>query len=106
MEGPNVELMSYDHPSLERQQDALTEKAGQMPGYRFLFSNDLPNSTGHVFHTCQREIEVLGKTTLEEALEAAKAEFERQEGVASWTHRAHFIECKGLERTEEPHVRF
>ena len=72
-----------------------------MPGYLFLFANDLPNSTGHVFHTCQREIEVLGKATLQEAVEAAKAEFERVEGVGSWTQRARTIECKQLERSDE-----
>ena len=77
-----------------------------MSGYRFKFCNDVASSTGHETHACQREIEILDKPTLEEALEAAKAEFERQEGIASWTHRAHFVECKSLERAEEPQVRF
>lgn len=71
-----------------------------MREYRFLFCNDLADSTGHMFRTCQRAVEVSGKPTLEEAMEAAKQEFERQEEIGRWHLRARFIEWEELEPTE------
>ena len=64
--------------------------------FRFRFCNDLANSNGYMFHTCQRQVEVHGVPTREQATELAKREFEQQEKVSSWRLRASSIECEEL----------
>ena len=67
-----------------------------MTDFRIRFCNDLLNSNGQAFRVCQRELVIEAVAGEDEALEAAKREFERQEGVPSWRLRAHAIECEPL----------
>jgi 1,2-phenylacetyl-CoA epoxidase PaaB subunit len=67
-----------------------------MPDYRVRFCNDLDDSTGHHFHPCQREVEVRGAADRDIAIETARREFERREGVADWRLRAKSIECEEM----------
>ena len=65
-----------------------------MRHFRIRFCNDLTDSYGRQHHACQREIEVPASLGRDRAIEAAKREFERLEGISSWTHRARTIECE------------
>ena len=64
-----------------------------MPDYRVCFFNDLPDSTGHDHHACQRTIEILGAESEEQAMALAITEFERLERVSHWKLHARTIEC-------------
>jgi len=61
--------------------------------YRVCFFNDLPDSTGHDHHVCQRTIEVSQVEGEEQAIVMAIREFERLEGVSHWNLHARKIEC-------------
>jgi hypothetical protein len=63
-----------------------------MSGYRIGFFNELTNDSGHVFHCCQRVVEIRSARSKDRAIEAAKRHFARREKIANWNLRAHFIE--------------
>ncbi len=67
-----------------------------MKGYQISFFNDLPNDSGHVFHCCQRVIEIRMAKSEDRAIEAAKRRFERRERVSNWTIHAGSFEVKEL----------
>lgn len=61
--------------------------------YRVGFYNDIPDSTGHDHHVCQREIELVTDGGRDQAIADAIREFEQQEHVSNWTVHARTIEC-------------
>ena len=63
-----------------------------MISYRVSFYNQLPDDTGHDHLVCQREIEV-ATSCEKEAVAKAIREFERNERVPNWRHRASEIKC-------------
>ncbi len=63
-----------------------------MNGYRISFFNELTNDSGHVFHCCQRVVEIHSAKSKDRAIQAAKQHFARREKIADWTLRAHTIE--------------
>ena len=69
-----------------------------MPAYRSRFFNDLTNSSGHLFHCCQAEVEVAAAKSPERAIEAAKRRFCRREKIADWRVRGHAIEVEEIDR--------
>lgn len=64
-----------------------------MPHFLVKFCNDIPDSTGHDFHACQREIVVRDMTDEKQAVEVAKQEFEKRERIGDWRIHARIIEC-------------
>lgn len=66
-----------------------------MPHYRIRFCNDLTNSNGHEFHTCQSEVTVRSGDE-QTALELAKREYERREKITSWRQCATSVECEEI----------
>lgn len=65
-----------------------------MSGFRVSFFNVIPDSTGHDHDCCQRTIDVPEAGGSKEAVELAKREFERLEGVAHWRVHAEFVDCR------------
>lgn len=72
-----------------------------MGSYRISFYNELPNSHGQVFKVFQRAVEVPFARSLERAVARAKKQFEEEEGVGSWEHRARSFEIERLRDTEQ-----
>ncbi|MDB5393774.1 MAG: hypothetical protein JWM91_1280 [Rhodospirillales bacterium] len=62
-----------------------------MKAYRICFFNDLTNDSGHVFHCCQRIIEIRSAKSQDRAIKAAKRRFARRESISHWHIRAHSI---------------
>lgn len=69
-----------------------------MSSYRVSFYNELSNSRGQVFKVFQRSVEVPSARSVERALAAAKKQFEEEEGVGFWGHRARSFEIEQLQR--------
>jgi hypothetical protein len=67
-----------------------------MAKFRISFFNDLPDSTGHDHHVCQRTIEIVDAEGEEQAIARAIGEFERLERVSHWGIHARKIECAPL----------
>jgi hypothetical protein len=63
-----------------------------MNGYRIGFFNELTNNSGHVFHCCQRVVEIHSAKSKDRAIEAAKRHFARREKIATWSLHAQSIE--------------
>jgi len=57
------------------------------------FYNDLPDSTGHDHHVCQRSIDVPEAHDAAQAVEQAIVDFQRLEDVVDWHLHARTIEC-------------
>lgn len=68
-----------------------------MAAFRICFFNDIPDSTGHDHHCCQRSIEILEAVDEEEAIALAIREFERLEKIACWDLHARTYECAPLD---------
>lgn len=71
-----------------------------MKGYRISFFNELRNDTGHMFHCCQRVVEIRLARSKERAIEAAKRHFARRERISNWSIHAHSIEVKEIDKVE------
>jgi hypothetical protein len=67
-----------------------------MASYRVSFFNEIPDSTGHDHHVCQRSIEITGAEDEAQAIRRAIVEFERLEGVSHWDLHARAMECSQL----------
>lgn len=67
-----------------------------MTSYRICFFNEIPDSTGHDHHVCQRSIEIDGANDREQAIARAIVEFERLEGVSHWQIHARTLECSAV----------
>jgi len=67
-----------------------------MSGYRICFFNDLSNDRGHMFHCCQRTVEIRAAKSKERAIEAAKRRFARAERVSHWGAHARSFEIEDL----------
>lgn len=67
-----------------------------MADYSICFFNEIPDSTGHDHHVCQRTIEVQDATSEEQAIANAICEFERLEHVSHWRLHARTVECSPL----------
>lgn len=67
-----------------------------MGSYRVSFYNELVNSRGQVFKVFQRSIQIPSAKTIEHAVAAAKKQFEAEEGVGFWGHRARSFEIERL----------
>ena len=67
-----------------------------MGSYRISFYNELSNSHGQVFKVFQRSVEVPFARSLERAVARAKKQFEEEEGVGFWGHRARSYEIERL----------
>ena len=57
------------------------------------FYNDLPDSTGHDHHVCQRSIDVADSPDEPHAIEQAILDLQRLEDIPDWHLRARIIEC-------------
>ena len=68
-----------------------------MADFRICFYNDLPDSTGHDHHVCQRTILIPNAVDEERAIVQAKREFGRLEQVTHWDLHARTIECARLD---------
>jgi hypothetical protein len=77
-----------------RRAHGLGPKEIEMASFRIRFCNDLLSSDGRAFHVCQRELEIGEAESAEQAIEAAKKEFERLEHVPDWRLRARSVECE------------
>lgn len=64
-----------------------------MAAFRICFFNEIPDSTGHDHHCCQRSIEILEAADEEEAIALAIREFEQLEKIARWDLHARTYEC-------------
>jgi hypothetical protein len=60
--------------------------------YRVGFYNDIPDSTGHDHHVCQREVEVSCDGGCDQAIAEAIRDFEQQEHISHWNLHARKIE--------------
>lgn len=67
-----------------------------MSGYRICFFNDLPNDRGHMFHCCQRTVEIRVAKSKDRAIEAAKRRFARAEHIPRWEVHARSFEVEDL----------
>jgi hypothetical protein len=65
--------------------------------YRVGFYNNIPDSTGHDHHVCQREIEVTTDGGRDQTIAEGIQEFERHEHVSRWSIQARTIECVCLD---------
>jgi hypothetical protein len=67
-----------------------------MKAYRVRFLNELTNDSGHVFHCCQRVIDIHAAKSMDRAIEAAKRRFARLERMSNWTLRAQSFEVEEM----------
>jgi hypothetical protein len=69
-----------------------------MPDYRVCFINEIPRND-KLFRCCQRSIIIQAAPTAEWAVEAAKKQFAKLEGIKNWKIHAALIEIEpiGLE---------
>lgn len=67
-----------------------------MADFRICFFNEIPDSTGHDHHVCQRTIEVRQAHDEAHAITQALREFERLERVSHWDLHARTFECAPL----------
>lgn len=63
-----------------------------MGAYRVTFLKTLTNSYGTPFLACQRSVDVAAVPTADDAVEKAKRQFERLEGVPNWSLHADSFE--------------
>jgi ribosomal protein L20A (L18A) len=73
-----------------------------MKSYRISFFNELRNDTGHMFHCCQRVVEIRLARSKERAIEAAKRRFARREQISNWSIHARSIEIEEIEKVDVP----
>lgn len=73
-----------------------------MKSYRIGFYNELRNDTGHMFHCCQRVVEIRLARSKERAIEAAKRRFARRERISNWSIHARSIEIEEIDVPPEP----
>ena len=67
-----------------------------MPDYRVCFMNEIPRND-KLFRCCQRTIVIRRAPTAEWAVEAAKEQFARLEGIPDWKIHAALIEIEPIE---------
>ena len=72
-----------------------------MSSYRVSFYNELSNSHGQVFKVFQRSVDVPFARSLERAVARAKKQFEQEEGVGFWGHRARSFEIERLRAAQQ-----
>jgi hypothetical protein len=72
-----------------------------MADYRVSFFNSLLSPYGKPFKCLQRVITVSSAKGTEQALEKAKREFERLEGVPNWKCHAQFLEVESRDAVRE-----
>ncbi len=72
-----------------------------MNSYRISFVNELRNDSGHMFHCCQRVVDIRRAKSKDRAIEAAKQRFARREGISKWTVHAQSVEVEEVEEVEE-----
>ena len=77
-------------------------RQGEIPRYSVSFCNEIPDSTGHEHHVCQREVEVTTWFGQGQAIAQAIVQFEALEDIASWKTHAGTIECTLLGRNAYP----
>jgi hypothetical protein len=68
-------------------------EGGRVASYRVCFFNDIPRNE-RLFKCCQRSIVVRSADSPEQAVEAAKEQFERLEGIRDWRFHAARIEVE------------
>jgi hypothetical protein len=73
-----------------------------MKSYRIGFFNELRNDSGHMFHCCQRVVEIRLAKTKERAIEAAKRRFAHRERISNWSIHARSIEVEEIENVDVP----
>jgi hypothetical protein len=66
-----------------------------MPDYRVCFINEIPRND-KLFRCCQRSIIIQSAPTAEWAVEAAKKQFARLEGIKNWNIHAALIEIEPI----------
>jgi hypothetical protein len=66
-----------------------------MPDYRVCFINEIPRNN-KLFRCCQRSIIIHSAPTAEWAVEAAKEQFARLEGIKNWNIHAALIEIEPI----------
>lgn len=67
-----------------------------MPDYRVNFMNEIPRND-RLFRCCQRSIIIRSAPTAEWAVEAAKEQFARLEGILDWKIHAALIEIEPID---------
>jgi len=72
-----------------------------MPSYRVRFINEIPRNE-RLFRCCQRSIIIQSASSAERAVEAAKEQFAKLEGIGDWKIHAALIELEPIDIAEEP----
>jgi hypothetical protein len=72
-----------------------------MPSYRVCFMNEIPRND-KLFRCCQRSIIIRSAPGTEQAVEAAKKQFARLEGVRDWKIHAALIETEAIDLETKP----
>jgi len=72
-----------------------------MPSYRVCFINEIPRND-RLFRCCQRSILIRSAANAEGALEAAKQQFAKLEGIRDWKIHAALIEIEPVDLRTEP----
>jgi len=80
-----------------------SETGVQMPSYRVCFINEIPRND-RLYRCCQRSITIRWAASAEQAVEAAKEQFAKLEGIRDWKIHAALIEVESVEIAEEPGI--
>src|SRR6516225_4931079 len=72
-----------------------------MPGYRVCFMNEIPRND-KLFRCCQRSLMIRSAPDAERAVEAAKQQFAKLEGIHDWKIHAAWIEVEQIEYETGP----
>jgi hypothetical protein len=72
-----------------------------MPSYRVRFINEIPRND-KLFRCCQRSIVIRAAPSTEWAVEAAKQQFAKLEGITDWKIHAALIEAEPVDLEPEP----
>jgi hypothetical protein len=72
-----------------------------MSSYRVCFINEIPRNH-KLFRCCQRSIVIPSAPSSEWAIEAAKQQFAKLEGISDWRIRAALIETEAVDIKAEP----
>ena len=75
-----------------------------MPGYRVCFINEIPRND-KLFRCCQRSLMIRSAPDAERAVEAAKQQFAKLEGIHDWKIHAAWIEVEQIEYETAPRTR-
>jgi hypothetical protein len=80
-----------------------SETRVQMPSYRVCFINEIPRNR-QLFRCCQRSIAIRSAPSAEQAVEAAKEQFAKLEGIRDWKIHAAMIEVEPLDVAAERQI--